>query len=153
MEHVLIFAIKKAIQSVSDECGFEYPKIDKEKCINCGLCDKICPMINKKAYNTIEKGYVAINKNDEIRQNSTSGGAFSAIAKNILDKNGIVFGAAFDKNFEVKHISISDVKSLSKIRGSKYVQSEIGYTFRTIKKLLDENRYVLFSGTPWQVMV
>ena len=80
-----------------------YPVIDKEKCINCGLCEKVCPVKNGKEKENEQKGYVLNHKNDEVRKNSTSGGAFTPIAEYVLEKNGVVFGATFDENFKVIH--------------------------------------------------
>lgn len=142
---------KDAITMVEDEKGFKYPKIDKEKCINCGLCEKVCPIINNKSVKREVKAYACFNKNLETRMNSSSGGIFSLIANYILDLNGIVFGAQFDKEFNVVHSYIDNKKDLYKFQCSKYVQSEIGDTYRKAKELLDNDKYVLFTGTPCQI--
>ena len=142
---------KDAIIMVEDEKGFKYPKIDKEKCINCGLCEKVCPIINNKSVKREVKAYACFNKNLETRMNSSSGGIFSLIANYILDLNGIVFGAQFDKEFNVVHSYIDNKKDLYKFQCSKYVQSEIGDTYRKAKELLDNDKYVLFTGTPCQI--
>ena len=142
---------KDAITMVEDEKGFKYPKIDKEKCINCGLCEKVCPIINNKNVKREVKAYACFNKNLEIRIYSSSGGIFSLIANYILDLNGVVFGAQFDKEFNVVHSYIDNKKDLYKFQCSKYVQSEIGDTYRKAKELLDNDKYVLFTGTPCQI--
>lgn len=142
---------KDAITMVEDEKGFKYPKIDNEKCINCGLCEKVCPIINNKNVKREVKAYACFNKNLEIRMNSSSGGIFSLIANYILDLNGVVFGAQFDKEFNVVHSYIDNKKDLYKFQCSKYVQSEIGDTYRKAKELLDNDKYVLFTGTPCQI--
>lgn len=143
---------KNAIKMVEDEKGFKYPKIDEEKCINCGLCEKVCPIINKQ--NEEKKDiitYACINKNDDERENSSSGGIFILIAKEIIKKNGVVFGAQFDENFDVIHSYAETKDDLMKFMGSKYVQSDLQNSYKMVKKFLDEDRYVLFTGTPCQI--
>lgn len=142
---------KNAIIMKEDEYGFKYPIVDKEKCINCGLCERVCPILNnKKEENKIE-AYACYNKNIDERLNSSSGGIFALLAKEIIKRNGIVFGAAFDKKFDVKHIFIDNEKDLEKLMGSKYVQSDIGNTYKKVKEFLEKGKYVLFSGTPCQI--
>ncbi|GHU81158.1 F420H(2):quinone oxidoreductase [Clostridia bacterium] len=132
--------------------SFLYPQIDYSKCTGCGLCEKKCPVLTPSAQRGVYKNvYAVINKDEEVRLKSSSGGVFSAIAEYILTKGGVVFGAAFDENFQVKHISVRKSADLHKIRGSKYVQSDIGKTYTEVKKLLIEGRLVLFSGCPCQV--
>lgn len=98
------------------------------------------------------KAYLGINKNEEIREESSSGGIFTVIAQEILrDGNGIVFGAAFDENFIVKHIEICDEKELYKLRTSKYVQSDISNTYQRAESYLKKGKNVLFTGTPCQI--
>ncbi len=144
---------KDAIEMIEDEEGFLYPKVDKEKCIKCGLCSRICP--NKKKMNYTEftsKAYATYYKeNEKIRKESTSGGAFTAIAEEIIKKKGIVFGVGFDDEFNVEHMWVDNKEELYKFRGSKYVQSNIRYSYRDVKKFLKQGKYVLFSGTPCQI--
>lgn len=142
---------KDAITMVEDEKGFKYPKIDKEKCIDCGLCEKVCPIINNKNVEKEVKAYACFNKNLETRMNSSSGGIFSLIANYILDLNGIVFGAQFDKEYNVVHSYIENQKDLYKFQCSKYVQSDVGDTYKKAKEFLDNDKYVLFTGTPCQI--
>lgn len=142
---------KNAIEMIEDEKGFKYPQIDKEKCINCGLCDKVCPIINSKTIANSPKAYACINNNEEIRIQSTSGGIFTLLAEAIINKNGVVFGASFNKEFLVVHECVDKIEDLYKFRGSKYLQSEINYTYKKAKEILDEDRYVLFTGTPCQI--
>ena len=143
---------KDAIKMQEDEEGFLYPKIDEKKCINCGLCKSICPIRNKVVEEKKEqKAYIVNNKNEQIRAESTSGGAFTAIAEYVIDKKGVVFGAAFDKNYNVCHQSATTKKDLQKFRGSKYVQSDLKDTFREAKNFLENDRWVCFSGTPCQI--
>lgn len=142
---------KNAIEMIEDEKGFKYPKINKEKCINCGLCDKVCPIINNKKIENAPKAYACINKDEKIRMQSTSGGIFTLIAKAIINKGGVVFGASFNSEFGVYHTYSEKIGELEKFRGSKYLQSDIGNTYKKAKEFLDDGRYVLFTGTPCQI--
>lgn len=146
----------KCIDMNKNKYGFLLPQINKDKCINCNKCEKSCPIINPN--NNIEEekfikehSYVAFNKNDDIRKVSSSGGIFYLIAKAIIDDGGVVFGAAFDESFKVKHMEICEVKEIYKLQGSKYVQSEIGEIYLDVKKRLEDNIPVLFTGTPCQI--
>ena len=141
----------KAIEMVKDEKGFKYPVIDQPKCVNCHLCEKTCPIINKKIVDNEPKAYSCYNKNNEVRSKSSSGGIFTLIASKILEKNGVVFGASFNNKFMVEHIYVEKEEELYKIRGSKYLQSIIGDSYKQAKKFLEEGRYVLFTGTPCQI--
>lgn len=141
----------KAINMVEDDNGFKIPVIDKAKCIDCGLCEKVCPILNNNISTNEPIAYAVSNLNEDERKNSSSGGVFSLLAKYILNKNGIVFGACFDEKFNVKHTYIETEEELKKFRSSKYVQSTIGDTFKQVKSFLEKNRLVLFSGTPCQI--
>lgn len=143
---------KKCIAMVEDEEGFWYPQVDKDKCINCGLCEKVCPILQKKIpLQTEPQVFAAYNKDKDVRMKSSSGGIFSILAETILQDGGVVFGATFDSNFEVKHDFIEKVEDLDKLRISKYVQSNIGDCYAKAKQFLDDGRTVLFTGTPCQI--
>jgi coenzyme F420-reducing hydrogenase beta subunit len=134
--------------------GFVYPKIEKNRCIDCNLCREICPTLKTKDIhknNGFPKAFAAINKNDSIRSKSTSGDIFHLLAKEVIDKNGIVFGVKFDSNFHVIHGSINTIDSIKELRGSKYVQSKIGETYKECKEYLKNGLEVLLSGTPCQI--
>lgn len=141
-----------AIMMIEDEQGFKYPKIDLEKCTHCNICRKSCPINkNQKVKEIVEKEvYAAINLNEEEQKKSTSGGIFSVLAKAILNKNGVVYGSYLE-NKKAKHIRITEEQELDKIRGSKYIQSEILDIFDQLKKDLDNKVKVLFCGTPCQI--
>lgn len=142
---------KFAIEMVEDDNGFKYPIINDRKCIDCGLCDRICPILNNKNVDNTPEAYACINNDAEVRKLSSSGGIFSVISKLILNKNGVVFGAAFDENFNLRHIYVDKYSDLNKLRTSKYLQSDIGDSYKEAKKFLDSDRLVLFTGTPCQI--
>lgn len=132
--------------------GFLHPVVDAEKCIECKLCEKACPGLVPAVNEETERTTVVMqNRDDRVRYESTSGGAFSAIATEIIRQGGIVFGAVMTEGLKVVHDSVDTIEGLAKFRNSKYVQSEIGDTYLQAKKLLDEGRWVCFSGTPCQI--
>ena len=145
---------KGCIQMIADEEGFWYPQVNTENCIGCGVCEKVCPIIHKwqPDESSFTKTFAALNKNEEIRLQSSSGGIFTLIAESILEQGGVVFGAAFSDDFRsVHHIYVDKKSALEKLRGSKYVQSNIGDTYQQAKRFLDDGRKVLFTGTPCQI--
>jgi len=142
---------EKCIAISEDKDGFSYPEVNHGKCIKCSLCIKICPVINVPVVNNIPKAFACINNDEEFRMQSSSGGIFTAIANVILNRNGIVFGAAFDENFNVTHQFVDSHDGLEKLRGSKYVQSRINTSYIKTKSFLDHGKLVLFSGTPCQI--
>ena len=133
--------------------GFQYPYIEHSSaCIECGLCEKACPVFDFKPEKEFEqKGLIAQITDETIRRESASGGMFSAIALSVLSENGIVYGAAYNDNFEVCHIGVSDKEELWKLRNSKYVQSNLVGVFQEVKQYLESGRKVCFSGTPCQI--
>ncbi len=142
---------QSCIEMRSDNFGFVYPIINESKCINCGLCTKSCPILTKPNITSQPMAYASNSKDDKTRQNSTSGGIFVEIAKHVLSNNGVVYGAAYDSEFNVNHIEVSDIEQLGKLQGAKYAQSNLSNTFVSIKNHLVNNRTVLFCGTPCQV--
>lgn len=141
---------KRCITMRRDEEGFLYPEVNKEQCISCGLCEKVCQALNPMKSKSLPTAYAAYNKNEEQRMRSSSGGVFTLIAEYIIDKGGAVFGAAFDEDFNVHHICVTKKEDLRFIRGSKYLQSTVGSAYIDAKRLLDAGKYVLFTGTPCQ---
>ena len=144
---------KSCIEMLSDNEGFLYPKVYKDKCVDCGLCEKVCPIINKpKTAENKQTALAVINKDESIRLNSSSGGVFSLLASNIIENGGVVFGAALSEDCKsASHISAQTLQELELLRGSKYVQSKIGNTYKEVKTFLENGKKVLFSGTPCQV--
>lgn len=131
--------------------GFLYPETDEGRCIDCGLCEKVCPVIFQGTGRRPLNVYAAKNPDEEIRWESSSGGVFTLLAEKILSEGGVVFGARFDARWEVVHDYTENVEGLSAFRGSKYVQSRIGDSFRQTECFLKTGRKVLFSGTPCQI--
>ena len=142
---------KQAINMEYDSEGFSYSVVDNSKCIKCGLCLKVCPIINNKKENKVLEVYGTKNKNVDEQLKSSSGGMFSIFAKYVLDNNGIVFGAAFDNNWKVVHKYIDKKEDLDSLRRSKYVQSDINITYKYAKQFLEQDKLVLFTGTPCQI--
>ncbi len=142
---------KNAVEMITDEKGFKYPVINQKKCINCGLCVKVCPILKNNVNKYQKKVYAIYNKNEEERLNSSSGGLFILLAKAILNMNGVVFGASFDKDFCVFHSYVEDENEIIRLQGSKYVQSTIGDTYKKVKEFLEKDIYVLFTGTSCQI--
>ena len=153
--HACVLACPKScIKMIRDEEGFLYPSVDEASCIQCGKCEKVCPIINPLLPNKEEstaKAYAAYTKNEEVRLQSSSGGIFTEIATYIIQKGGVVFGAAFNDVFAVEHIFVDKTDDLWRLRGSKYLQSTIGNAYKEAKQFLKEGRMVLFTGTPCQI--
>lgn len=135
----------------ADREGFLYPVVDSVKCIDCGLCEKVCPVLHPVNNETEPLVYAAINNNEAVRMQSSSGGIFTLIAEYVLEHGGVVFGACFDSDWNVIHDYTETKDGLARFRGSKYVQSHVGNSFTQVKTFLDSGREVLFSGTPCQV--
>ena len=142
---------QKCIIMEEDYEGFLYPKIELQKCINCRLCEKVCPVLNRFSSSTVLDSYACYTYNEYIQERSSSGGILYEMSKYILEKKGIVCGACFDENWEVFHSCADNVEDSVKFRGSKYVQSKIGDVYSHVKDYLKKGKYVLFIGTPCQV--
>ena len=143
---------KNCLNMITDKNGFLHPEIQRDNCIICGDCEKVCPVINKnpKGKGSIQS-YAVYSKNDTVRTSSSSGGLFYTVAKYIIENGGIVYGAAFNEKLYLRHKGVDSVEDLSLLQGSKYIQSDINLCFSEIKKHLITNRPVLFCGTPCQV--
>lgn len=146
---------KKAITMQEDEYGFIYPSINKEKCIKCGLCKKKCAYQNdSNIQQSVKKTYVALSEDINMIKKSASGGVFANIAREIIKNEGVVYGCTMDlENDKLfpHHIRIDKKSQISKLQGSKYVQSKMNNIYVSVKKDLLEKKVVLFSGTPCQV--
>lgn len=141
--------IHSAIQMQFDNEGF-YKPIITDKCIKCGKCQVVCPVIEYKSTNKLENFYGAWTLDKNILENSSSGGIFSECAKEIFKNNGKVYGAGWE-NGKLRHMPIENEERLDKLQGSKYIQSNIGNTYQMIREDLKNNQQVLFVGVPCQV--
>ena len=142
---------KRCITMQTDSEGFLYPVVDKNACTDCGLCEKVCPVIHQSSPVEPQATYIAINPDEAVRLQSSSGGIFTLLAEQVIAEDGVVFGARFDKDWSVIHSWTDTIEGLAAFRGSKYVQSRIGDSYREAREFLKQGRKVLFSGTPCQI--
>jgi len=143
---------KHCISMKPNDEGFLYPEIDTSVCVECGLCAKTCPVLHKPVQEGVKTtAYAAYSLDEDNRLSSSSGGIFSLLANEVLDCGGVVYGAAFDERFNVHHIGVESKNELGKLRGSKYVQSNLENIFADVKTVLESGRKVLFSGVICQI--
>jgi acetyltransferase-like isoleucine patch superfamily enzyme/coenzyme F420-reducing hydrogenase beta subunit len=151
----VVICPEKCITMKEDHEGFKYPEVQVENCIDCGLCESVCPMLNKTPLLADRldppKVFAAWNKDNAVRLDSTSGGVFSAFAENMFELKGFVAGAIYLEDHTVSHIVTNDRFKLAEIRSSKYLQSYIGGLFANVKKLLEVGENVLICATPCQI--
>ena len=147
----------KCITMELDDEGFRYPFFDETKCIHCNKCEKVCPVLMNKRFDAVQEevysdpiAYGGWHRDEKVRENSSSGGAFTLFADEVLRKNGIVYGAAFKDSCTVAHVSVRSKKDLGRLHGSKYVQSNMHEVYSEVQKDLKDGKTVLFSGTPCQ---
>ena len=137
-----------------DSEGFKYPTVSKNSCVNCKLCEKVCPVINdgSKQMDKEPITFAAYNKNDFQRIQSSSGGLFVLLAEHVLKQNGVVFGARMSDDCRYAYHEVVDsLEKLSKLLGSKYLQSDVTDTYSRVKNYLNSGVKVLYSGTPCQI--
>lgn len=140
-----------ALIMAADNEGFLMPIVDTGKCVECGLCEKSCPIVSAVENKNMEQPKTLAVWSLPDRAKSSSGGAFSAYARMVLKRGGVVFGVAFDGDMRLRHIGVETLEGLDALRGSKYVQSDVGDSYIRIRSLLRAGRHVLFCGTPCQV--
>lgn len=142
---------RNAITMQPDSLGFLYPIIDQDKCVDCGLCTKSCFNNHKPVYNEPMQTCIGYASDINEQISSTSGGIASVLMRTVLSKGGIVYGCTGENARDVKHIRIERLDEIVKLKGSKYVQSYMGSTYKTVVNDLKADRTVLFIGTPCQV--
>lgn len=145
---------KDCIVLQEDNEGFRYPKIDTEKCANCGLCEKVCPIdkgISNRNQSVIPKAYASYSKDEEVRARSMTAGISYLCSRYIIEQGGVVFGVVGDVLTKIYHTKAASLEELFPMRGSKYLQSEVGNIYREAKKELNTGKEVLFTGTPCQI--
>jgi coenzyme F420-reducing hydrogenase beta subunit len=141
----------RCVSLVSDDEGFGYPVVDSSRCADCGLCGSVCPFLATYTPNHHPQAFAAKHRDEGLRLESSSGGAFTALAEQTIRAGGVVFGAAWDSDWLVSHTYTETIDGLSAFRGSKYLQSRPGESYRQAKAFLDAGRKVLYSGTPCQI--
>ena len=139
-----------AIEMIEDEEGFLYPKINEKKCIKCNKCRKVCSNYPRKNEYEI-KAYATKNKDEEKRKNSTSGGMFKILAEYVIQKQGVVFGVKLNENLVAIHDYSQTIEGCKVFSFSKYVRSDLGHSYEKVKEFLENDCYVLFTGTPCQI--
>lgn len=142
---------KSCISMNEDEQGFLYPEVDTNLCIECHLCEKVCPVINQAEPKKPLETYAAKNNDPEVKRRSSSGGVFYPLAEAIINDGGVVFGAKFNEQWDVVHGYAETLEDAKAFQGSKYVQSRIGQSFMQAEQFLKAGRKVMFTGTPCQI--
>lgn len=142
---------KQCIRLEEDTEGFLYPQVDEETCIKCGLCEKVCPILNQADKLSVLEVLAVKNPDDEERMNSSSGGVFLPLAREVINQGGVVFGAVYDESWEVHHVYAEKIEDVYQMMGSKYLQSKIGNSFKDAERFLKQGREVLFVGSPCQI--
>ena len=142
---------KRCISLVEDVEGFLYPKVDTDVCVDCGLCEKVCPVINQSAERKPQAVYAAINLDADVRQQSSSGGVFSMLADAVLSQGGVVFGVCWNDDWQLVFDYTESKDDLARFRGSKYLQAHVGDAYIKAEQFLKSGRQVLFIGTACQI--
>lgn len=141
----------EAISMYEDKWGYWHPTIDADRCVECGLCRKVCPVLHPLDLHQSNKVYAVVCHNKEEHRTSSSGGVASVVSKYVVSRSGIVYGCSQSNYANIKHIRVDEDKDIALLKGSKYVQSEIGLSYRKVKQDLQKEKQVLFVGTPCQV--
>lgn len=132
-----------------DREGFDYPVANPDRCIGCGKCEKVCPVLNPcESHKPLE---ALAARSPKYIDGSSSGGVFPALAERVIAEDGVVFGSILNQDMTVGHAEAEDMSSLNRMRGSKYVQSDLYSTFEEVEAYLGEGRKVMFTGTPCQI--
>lgn len=143
---------KQCITLQRDSEGFLYPQVDAQLCIECGLCEKVCPVLHQAPKEQHPRQTLAaVNRDESVRETSSSGGVFTLLAEKVLARGGVVFGARYDEQWQVVIDYTESIEGLAAFRGSKYVQARTADTFKQCEAFLKAGRQVLYSGTPCQI--
>jgi len=142
---------KSCITLHEDPEGFLYPVVDESKCVDCKLCERVCPVLNQGERKNPLSVYASMNTNEPIRMQSSSGGVFTLLAERTIKEGGIVFGARFDEKWDVTLDWTDSLDGIAAFRGSKYLQSKVGESYKQAETFLKQGRQVLFTGSPCQV--
>lgn len=142
---------KQSIRLEEDTEGFLYPKVNEETCIKCGLCEKVCPILNQADKLPVQEVLAVKNPDEEERMNSSSGGVFLPLARKVINKGGVVFGAVYDESWEVHNVYAEKIEDIYPMMGSKYLQSRIETAYRDAERFLKQGREVMFVGSPCQI--
>ena len=142
---------QKCITFDEDSEGFRYPRVDTDRCVQCGLCEQVCPMLHQPLLTTSPQPFCYQSLSHDVLSMSSSGGLFATLADKFLVDRGVVVGARFDENWEVKHACAETEETLWPLCTSKYVQSRMGDIYHEVAQYLSDGRKVLFCGTPCQV--
>lgn len=142
---------KACITMVEDGMGSKYPVADTTKCIECGACVRVCPFSNPVAEAVPVRCFAAVNRDDNVRLRSSSGGVFNALARSVISSGGVVVGAVFGNDWMVEHVSADNMAAVAGMMGSKYTQSDTMTSFAETRKRLLSGQTVLYSGTPCQI--
>lgn len=132
-----------------DREGFDYPVANPDRCIGCGKCEKVCPVLNPRSESAPLAVFAARSETD--MEGSSSGGMFPMLAGKFLEGGGVVYGAAFMEDMTVGHVDVTDVAGLERLKGAKYVQSDLYAVFEEVRDLLQDGKSVCFAGTPCQI--
>ena len=136
---------------IGNSFGHLFPHIDQSACVDCGLCQKKCPALHLPEKQRPITAYAAWSIDSEDYQSSTSGAAASVLSRHVLEQGGVVYGCAMLRDIDVRHIRIDNVSDIKKLKGSKYVQSDLMDIFASLKTDVETGRQTLFIGTPCQV--
>ena len=141
------------IDMIPDDEGFLYPHVNSDKCLKCNACSDVCPFLDSSLNGKgSPKSFALQNNDDSIRLKSSSGGFFAILINYVLERNGVVYGVSMDRDFKgCSHERFENGSKWLKILGSKYIQSNVGQSFKSAKSDLDAGKIVLFSGTPCQI--
>lgn len=141
-----------AIQMATDEMMGTFPHIHDELCRRCGLCQRVCPLSHPGNAAMPLHYLAAWNQDSDVRKTSSSGGIFSLLAEQVIQRGGVVVGCTLEGTpLQAKHICITDTAEIGRLRGSKYTQSDMTDIYKNVQRYAKRGRLLLLSGTPCQI--